>query len=255
LHETVFQIADVIVTTSRENDIFEAHGVPKEKLYVNPFSSVDPEYFNPRVKPANLADFGVPPKLLKKPILTYIGKYNSHKSLPDIVKAASGIREDFLLLFVTGGEELEKFKKYVRKFPSLKNKHYFLKFLPPWRIPSVLRASTCLFHLESNFPFKNIMHTPTPPVEAFAVATPVLMSYEVSRAYKKSCPDMEKDRNILVTDPQNHSQLKKALLEIIKNPRRMKEIGRRGYRELFDKGRFEKGVENQILLYRKILKG
>jgi len=150
---------------------------------------------------------------------------------------------------------LEEFKKYVRRFPSLRNKYYFLKFLPPWRIPSVLRASTCLFHLESNFPFKNIMHTPTPPVEAFAVATPVLMSCEVSQAYKKSCPDMEKDRNILVTDPQDHPQLKRDLLGIIKNPRRMKEIGKLGHRELFGRERFEKGVENQILLYQKILKG
>jgi glycosyltransferase involved in cell wall biosynthesis len=255
LHEIVFQIADAIITTGRENDLFEAHGVPREKLCVNPFSSVDPEYFNPKVKPANLANFGIPPNLLKKPILTYIGKYNSHKSLPDIVKAASRIKEDFLLLFITGGEELGKFKKHVRRFPSLKNKYYFLRFLPPWRIPSVLRASTCLFHLESGFPFKNIMHTPTPPVEAFAVATPILMSYEVSQAYKKSCPNMEKDRNILVTNPQNHPQLKKALLGIIKNPRKMKEIGRLGHRELFDKGQFEKGVENQILFYQKILKG
>jgi glycosyltransferase involved in cell wall biosynthesis len=253
LHEIVFQIADVIITTGRNNDIFEAHGVSEDKLCVNSFSSTDPEYFNPKIKPANLANFGVPLNLLKKPILTYIGKYNSHKSLPEIVKAAAGVKENFLLLFITGGEGLEKFKKYVQGFPSLKNKYYFLRFLPPWRIPSIIRASTCLLHLENDFPWKNITHTPTQPSEAFAVATPALISREVFNTYKRGRSNLEENRNILAVDPKNSLHFRKILSEIIKNSKKMKEIGRLGYEELFDKKQFEKGIENQILLYQRMI--
>lgn len=253
LYKTIFQIADIIVTGQRQKNLFETHGITQDQLWFNSFGRVDPEYFNPKVKPANLVKFGVPRKLLKKPILTYMGKCGHWKSLFDLVKVASSIKEDFLLLFLTEGLKFEEFKAYLKRFPSLKNKHYFLGFLPPWEIPSIIRVSTCLFQLESDFPIK--AHMPGQPLEAFAVATPVLISDEIFSKYKIISPLLEKDRNVLTVNPQNHKDFKNILLRIIKRPGQLGEIGKLGYQEIFVEKRlfFNESIEKQISLYRQMV--
>jgi glycosyltransferase involved in cell wall biosynthesis len=254
LYQASFKVADIIITQIKNKDVFGDSSISQNKLWASPFHSIPPQYFNPKVKPANLADFGIPPKLLKKPILTYMGKCTLYKCLFDLVKVASQIKEDFLLFFVTKGSKLEEFKAYLKRFPSLKNKYYFLDFLPPWRIPSVLRASTCLLQLETGFPVKG--HKPIQPIEAFATAIPVLISQELFQKYKNIySPNLKKDGNVLSVNPRDHFDLKNVLLKIIRNPRKIKQIGRQGHRELFDEKEFEKGVEDRVSLYRKMLGG
>jgi glycosyltransferase involved in cell wall biosynthesis len=253
LYETSFRFADIVMTQVKGKSPSGSLTIPQDKLWAFPFHSVPRKYFNPEIKAANLESFGVPRSLTKKPILTYMGKCGFYKNLFNLVKVASQINEDFLLLFVSKGSKLEELKTYLKRFPSLKNKYYFLNFLPPWKIPSILRVSTCLLQLESNFPVKG--HKPIQPIEAFATATPVLISHELLQKYKNIYnPNIEKDKNVLTVNPQDRFDLKNTLLRIIRNPRKMKHIGRRGYRELFDGKEFEKGVGDRILLYRKILK-
>ena len=253
LYKASFKVADIIITQIKNKDALGDSNISQAKLWASPFHSIPPQHFNPKVKPANLESLGIPSNLLRKPVLTYMGKCTFYKCLFDLVKVASQIKEDFLLLFVTKGSKLGELKAYLKKFPSLKDKYYFLDFLPPWRIPSILRASTCLLQLETGFPVRG--HKPIQPIEAFATATPALISQELFQKYKNIYnPNLKKDKNVLVVNPRDHFDLKNVFLEIIRNPRKIKQIGRRGHRELFDEKEFEKGVEDRLSLYRKILR-
>ena len=95
----------------------------------------------------------------------------------------------------------------------------------------------------------------TQPVEAFACGTPVLMSQEVFIKYQSVNFDLKKNKNVIVVNPHDPLDLKNTLLQIIENPSKLTEIGMEGYREVFNGNHFEKAVEDQLLLYRKLLKG
>jgi glycosyltransferase involved in cell wall biosynthesis len=253
IYKKSFQVADIIVTSPYFKNFFERCGVSEGNLYFKPFVPTDLKYFNPKVKAANLIDFGVPGPLLKKPVFSYIGKYSDHKGLFDLVKAVGKIKEDFLLLFVTGGFGLENFRSYIKSMPSLRNKYYFLDFQAPWKIPSIIKATNCLFQLENNFPIKG--HTPFQPIEAMALSVPVLISNEILEKYKKLL-QLENNHNVLAVNPKNHQEIRMAFLKIIKNSKEAKRVGKRGSQKVFSlrKSLFERSITNQVALYKKLIK-
>lgn len=248
LYKNVFKFADIITTGSVHMPVFKACGIADDKLWPISGVAVDSEYFNPKIKPADLLELGVPARSLKKPVLLYLGKFSTRKGLAELVQVAAEVKDDFLLLFVTGGGGLKEFEERVASIRSLKNKYCFLNFLPPWKIPGLLRASDCLIHLENNFPVKP--HSSHQPLEAMACGTPVLMSEDICRSY----PNLKKNEHALVADPNNHNDLKSAFLKIVKNTGQIKRIGQKGHQEIFGKKEFEKSVASRLSLYRKLLK-
>lgn len=246
IFQEIFNKADLI-STHREV-FFNRLGIPSEKLFR--FSpGIDSRYFNPQVPAMDLNKYGL--KIDSGlPIVTYIGKIGRSKGIYELVEAASQIKEDFLLLFVSGGPDLEQFKKYIKKFPSLKNKHYFLGFIPPWKIPSVLKRSRCLVQLERDFPIE--YHSPIQPMEALAVGACLMVSEEIYGKYK-NLEGIEKGKNVLAVNPKNIKELRNSLEKVVKNKNFAEDIGKEGAK-IFKPEIFSNSISATMELYASLIK-
>jgi len=249
IFQEIFNKTDLISTTQVGKAVFFKHlKVPSEKLFR--FSTgIDSKYFNPQISAIDLNKYGL--KIdANRPVITYIGKIGRSKGIYELVEAASQIREDFLLLFVAGGPGIEQFKEYIKKFPSLKNKHHFLGFIPPWKIPSVLKRSCCLVQLERDFPIAS--HFPIQPMEALAVGTCLVVSEEIYEKYKNS-EGIEKGKNVLAVNPKNIEELKNLLEKIVKNKNFAEDIGKGGIK-IFKPEIFLNSVSTRVELYSSLIK-
>jgi len=112
---SIFQRVDRLITYAAMESEFLSLGVPRDKLFITAGIDVDTESFNPKIKPANLSE------LLNKdtspdiPVITYIGKLDAVKGIYELVEATSRISEDFILLFVTQNDGLDKFQDYIHQ--------------------------------------------------------------------------------------------------------------------------------------------
>lgn len=209
----------------------------------------DPEFFNPQAAIADLRKLGLNINQ-KTPIITYIGKYSKKfKGLYELADALNEINEDFFFLLVSGGENIEEFKNYLKNLKSLKGKFKIIGFMPPWRVPGIIRGSACVVHLETNFPVK--IHWPIVPQETMACGVPCLISKELYQKYGQL--RLEDRKNIFVADPREKTELINVLEYIIKNPEETKKSGLAA-NALFDwKKQFGEYIDNNIKLYEDVL--
>lgn len=245
----IFNKADLIITQKPRTVLFNKLKVPPGKLFFGLSSGVDGKYFNPQVQAMNLGKYGL--KIdAGLPIITYIGKIGRFKGIYELIEAASQIREDFLLLFVAGGAAEREFKEHIEKFPALKGKYHFLGFIPPWEIPSVLKRSRCLVHLERDFPIE--FHSPIQPMEALAVGICLLVSGEMYEKCK-NWEGIEQGKNILTVNPKNIKELKNSLEKVIKDKNLAENIGREG-QKIFKPEIFSNSISATIELYKSLVK-
>lgn len=245
IFQEIFNKADLISTHKERVAFFNQLKIPPSKFLRFPSGiNVDNKYFNPKI---SAIDLKTSPNL---PIITYIGKIGHSKGIYELAKAASQIKEDFLLLFVSDGPGWRDFKTYLEKFSSLKGKYRFLGFVPPWKIPSVLKRSTCLVQLERDFPI--VIHSPIQPMEALAIGTCLVVSEEIYEKYK-NLEKIEKGKNILVTNPKDIAELKTLLEKVIKNKKFAQDIGREGAK-IFKPDDFSASVSSTIKLYTSLIK-
>ena len=249
LYKKIFGAANLIFTSRQRESFLSELGIAYEKLFFDFGYSVNFKYFNPQVAPTDLSRYGIEtePNI---PVITYIGKISRHKGVYELVEAVSHVKEDFLLLFIAGGPGLNSFKEFLKKFPHLKEKYHFLGFVPPWKIPGILKRSTCLVQLETDFPIA--FHMPIQPLEAMAVGTCPVISEEVYETYK-NLPGLEREKNILVADPKNISKFKNLMEKIIKNQNSIKSIGQEG-NKVFNQSGFENSVSAMIKIYDTLVK-
>ena len=164
--------------------------------------------------------------------------------------STGGIRKNFLLLLVAGGKESDQLKDLVAKY-KLTNKTIFLGFVPPWKIPSIIKASTCVVHAEHDFPIKT--HYPIVPREVMAVGRCLVLSEEL---YEKRKLEKIKDGvNVLVVNPRDIKSFRKILAKVINNPAYALEIGKKARRVSKEREDFEGYITQTENLYRKVLKG
>lgn len=214
----VVRSADMIVTYPGNKDTFLGLGVPEDRLSLDTTASVDPSVFNPRVEPYELrgvkgTDEGVP-------VITYIGKVSAAKGIYELTEALHRIDEDFLLLLVCGGRELNRLKADVEQ-KGLGDKTVFLGFKPPWQIPRILKLSTCVVIPERDFPIGS--HTPILPREAMATGRCTVLSDELFN--KRRYLDAKNGIHTLVVDPLNIDEFSKTLVEVIRDPDRAEAVG------------------------------
>jgi glycosyltransferase involved in cell wall biosynthesis len=248
LFKSILGRSDAIVTYSDSKEIFLNLGIPESKLFLNQRVAVDTTAFNPEVEPIDLSTY-TDKDTKNLPIITYIGKITYHsetKGIYELLEACQGIKDDFLLLFVGDGKELKKFQEAVGE-KRLENQTLFLNFVPPWKVPSIIKRSTCVVLPEQDFPISN--HTPSIPKEVMATGKCLLLSRELyQKGVYKGLVDGE---NILIIDPQNIKQFRSTLEKIIKNPRIAERIGQEARRlsELTED--FNKYVSHNILIYER----
>ncbi len=228
LFKAIFQRADKILTIPPLKEMFLSLGIPESKIVFDEIVIVDTKAFNPEVAPFPLSDY-IKRQLPECPIITFIGKINYYwetKGLYELLEAVKDIKDDFLLLFVANGKGLKGFQNLIEE-KNLSKKSIFLDFVPPWEIPSIIKLSTCVVVLEREFPVE-YHATPIIPKEVIAVGKCLILSEEL---YSKQCyGDLIDGESVLVVDPKNIKQFRKAIEHIIKHPDTASRIGQSAFK-------------------------
>lgn len=246
LHETLFNASRVITYPNTKNELLDI-GVEEKKIFVNKLFSVDTNAFNPTVKAMELSEISpfIAPEC---PIITYIGKVGKAKGIYDLIKALSTINKDYVLVIVTSPEKPRRLLNAIENF-GIKNKVALVDFVPPWKIPSIIKASTCVVIPENNFPI--VAHNPTLPREVLAVGTCLMISSEL---YNKKFARLENSsESMAVFDPLDDDDFTKKLFEIISDVDYANKIGKNGLKLSKELENFDLYISSIINLYESIL--
>ena len=249
LFTSIFEKVDKIITYPSMRERFLSLGVQEEKLFLNTKVSVDTRAFNPAVKPIDLSLY-TDRNIDSLPIITYIGKIGVTKGIYELAEATSKIKDDFLLLFVSKGKGVDRFKETIKKL-GLENKTLFINFVPPWKIPSIIKRSTCVVVPERDFPV--VQHTPILPREVMAVGKCLILSDELYA--KRRTPEIQDAENVIVVDPKNIEQFKEKLEKVIKQPEYAKKIGQQAWIVSKKIEKFDEYIGETINLYEEISEG
>lgn len=244
---SIFKKVDKIVTYPTRKEMFLKLGISESKLFYNTKVSVDTSFFHPGVRPIDLSNY-TKKDIDNAPIITYIGKAEITKGIYELIEGASRIKDDFFLLFVSKGKGLLQFQKFVKK-RGLERKTIFVDFLPPWKIPAVIKRSTCVVVLEHDFPIKQ--HSPILPREVMAVGKCLILSEEIYNKgiYQTAC----NERCLIVVNPKDIQQLKEKLENIIRKPSYAEEIGQNAFKFSKKIERFDEYIDDNISLYEQII--
>ncbi len=251
--DKVIKSADAIITNNIQMIFFRNMGIPSSKIIPLQRATVDTRAFNPDVSPLDLSPYLTTQKYFPDiPIIGYLGKITYHfetKGLCELLDVCSSIKEDFLLLFVANGKKLNQFKHLVKN-ANLEDKTVFLDFLPPWQIPSVLKACTCVVALEKEMSPVLKYHTPSLPAEALATGRCVLLSDRLHK--KEPYRNLKNGKEVLVVDPNNTEKIREMLEMLIKNHDTANTIGDNGHRATINYERFDEYLDKTIELYKSI---
>ncbi len=250
----IIKSADAIITNNSSIPFFQNVGIASERI--KPLQKVfaDTESFNPQVPALDLSPYLTNQKYFPGiPIFGYIGKITHHletKGLCNLLESCSSIEKEFLLLFVANGKKLDQFKEKINK-ANLEDKTVFLHFIPPWQIPSVMKACTCVMALEKESSPVYEYHTTSIPYEALATGRCVLLSDSLHR--KEPYRSLKNGEEVLVVDPSNSDEIRKMLSKLIENPDIATNIGRTGHKSIMNHEHFNENVDKTIKLYKAIL--
>jgi glycosyltransferase involved in cell wall biosynthesis len=178
--------------------------------------SIDTTIFHPQGEQLDLSPY-VDEEV---PVITFMGKQGANKGIYELIAALDGLSENFRFLVVTGQNGIETLQKYLDG-TRLEEKTRFLNFMPPWRIPSLMRASTCVVHPERVFGVK--AHSPRLPREVMATGTCLVLGREL---YDKLVfTGMKDGESVIVVDPEDIETFRQKLRQIILNPTHAADVG------------------------------
>jgi len=246
LFKTIFERVDKIITIPPLKKMFLSLRIPESKIAFDEKVSVDTKAFNPEVSPFPLSDY-IGRKTPRCSIITYIGKINyywKNKGLSELIEAVKEIKDDFLLLFVANGKGLPEFQNLVRE-KNLEKRSIFLGFVPPWKIPSIIKLSTCVVVPEREFPIQ--YHTPILPREVMSVGKCLLLSREL---YNKGCyRNLVDGESVLLIDPRDIKQFRGTIKKVVKDPSATRKIGREARKRSEKTEIFDEYIDYTIDLY------
>ena len=249
LFEAIFKKVDKIITYPEDKKEFVKRGIPESRISITDRINVNLRAFNPEVIPFDLSTY-LEKNIGNIPVISFIGKIPylwESKGIGELLEAIEGIKEDFLLLFFCGGRGLPKVQQIVRD-KGLERRVVFLKFVPPWKVPSIMKRSTCVVVPEHDFPIAN--HTPSIPVEVLAVGKCLILSKELYK--QKPYQELVNGENVLIIDPKNIIQFRSIIERIIKCPDEAEKIGQEA-RKLSERiENFNEYVSHTIKLYEQI---
>lgn len=254
LLEKIVKSADRVITNPETTTFFSNLGALASRISLMPQVYVDTRAFNPDVAPFDFKDYIDNQKyFLGIPIIAYIGKITHHfetKGLPELLKACGKINEDFLLLFVANGKKFEDFTALVKR-ENLTQKTLFMPFLPPWKIPSILKSCTCLSALEnSSSPILNY-HVPAVLAEAMATGRCVVLSKELHK--KEPYLKFENGKEVLLVDSNDECSIKESLEHIIRNPDAADTIGANAHHAFIQNQQSEGYIDEIVRIYKSLV--
>lgn len=245
----IFRNADIIITNKKNGDMLSNFGIEYNK-FCSLLKVINPKEFNPHIKPFDLSKYK---NLGDLPIFTYFGKFERMKKIFSLIDAAANINEDFILLLITeGGKKTEIIEK-ILKDRNLEKKAIVLPFQPPWKIPSILTASTCIVCPESyETPFLPAgTHFPIKIKEAMLCGKCTIIGEGVYKKYKEINNQIQDGVNTIVVNPDNTNELAEKMINVIKNPDVAYKMG--GAAEKIISVDFEKYIESFIDICNKII--
>ncbi len=250
LFKSIFKKVDKIITIPQFKKMFLSLGVKESVLDFNDHASVDTNAFKSEVATFPLSDY-IDNDIPECPIITYIGKINYYwqtKGLYELIEAVKNIKTDFRLLFIANGKGLIEFKNLIKE-NNLEDKSIFIDFIPPWKVPSVIKLSTCVVIPEREFPIPN--HMPILPREVMAVGKCLIISREL---YNKKCyGNLIDGENVLVVDPKKLGQFSAIMKGIIQYPEKALRIGETAYQHSIQFENFNEYVNSTIECYRSLI--
>jgi len=227
----LFKKADLIVNSIQVRERLIKRGIIKEdklspvvgKMF---YARIIDKSFSPKAKPLNLGlYFG---KFNKKlPVFTFLGKISQLKKTFSFVEAASHLpKGKFYLLFVTERGLMHiQLRNLLNKY-GLMDYSCLLPFQPPWRIPSIITASTCIVAPESEEePYlPEGTHGSKISLEAMLCARCVIIGEGMSKkSFYTPCKD---GKHFLVVDPNNIKDFTGKLKLVLNNPSFAYKIGK-----------------------------
>lgn len=245
LFRETIKAVDIVVTNHKNVQQFIEMGVSKDKIFPKIETCVDTKVFNPSVVPYDFSKY----KKYKQnvPTITYIGKFGLTKGILELFEALSKIVKPYNLVLVSGGEE-NILRQLLRHY-SLSEKAILTGFVPPWKIPSIIKASTCVVHAERDFPV--LGHSPILPYEVMAVGSCLVLSDELY--VKRKSKKIKENVHALVIDPKDIDAFRKRLSQIINNPEYALRIGKKA-RKMSEKIEdFEGYLLQNETLYKRLL--
>lgn len=169
------------------------------------------------------------------PVIGAYGKIGRVKGTPQLIDALAwldrhGRSFNLVLMCGVAGDGPAELARYLRR-AGLAERTVMLPFLPPWRVPGVLRACTAVAVLEHRFPIT--IHQPSTPLEVLATGTCLLVSEEIRARQRRPEAFADGDNAIIIADPGDQRRLSSALALVIDEPETAARISRQGAR-LFD---------------------
>jgi len=250
LFKSIFQRVDKIITIPPIEKMFLSLGISESKIAFDEKVSVDPKAFKPEVTPFSLSDY-IEREIPECPIITYFGKINYYwktKGLYELIEAVKEIKSDFLLLFVANGKGLSEFQNLIQD-KDLEKRSIFLGFVPPWKIPSIIKLSTCVVLPEREFPIQ--YHKPILPREVMAVGKCLILSKEL---YNKRCyGNLINGENVLLVDPKDVKEFRKIIEKVIIQPDTASKIGQNAYKLARQTENFNEYINFTIDLYASLI--
>jgi glycosyltransferase involved in cell wall biosynthesis len=236
-----------IVTYPGDKALFDDLGIDDSCIHLNRLVSVDTSVFTPEAEALDMREF-FGPDFDNEPVITYAGKVGVTKGVYELVEAFANLREKARLLFVCGGAGAKRLHEVICQ-KGLNSRIAFRSFLPPWKMPSVFRASICVVVPERDFPVAQ--HTPILPREVLATGSCLVLSREIYD--KLRFLGINENQHALVVDPKKIGEFTEVIRTVLNDGAQRLELGRQG-RALSERvERFEDYIDDMLGLYKKML--
>jgi glycosyltransferase involved in cell wall biosynthesis len=246
IFDEIFKDADKIIGSKNLINIFNERNIDmKNLIFIN--KAVDTNHFNPTIK---AFDFTQYIKSKDLPILTYFGKVSELKQTYAFINAASKIKKDFRIVFVSGsGHLVQKLKEYINRVGMIE-KCIFLPFQPPWKIPSIMKGSLCVVAPESDETkfFPKGTHYPLIVKEAMACGVCSMIGLGVKE--KGDYSKLQDENDVIVVNPYDIEQFRKKIEFVLDNQDLCKQIGKNAYKVSQKTNDFEGYVKDMENLFK-----
>jgi len=225
LFSEVFTNADKILTSPfKQKQLMNIGVSPNRMEYIH--DAINLKYFDPKVKPFKFSEIED-----DDPIFTYLGKTSRLKKTVNFLKAATKLKKEHfhVCMIVEKGRASEELKILTKKL-GIENKVIFLPFQPPWRIPSIMVASTAIVSPESEeTPYLPAgTHYPKIIREAMACGKCTIIGEGVSK--KGVYSQLRDGLHTFIVDPNNLNHFAQKMKMIIKDPDKAYEMGKEARR-------------------------
>ncbi|MGB3534570.1 MAG: WcaI family glycosyltransferase [Microcoleaceae cyanobacterium] len=228
LEKFAYSQADKIsVIATGFTDHLIQHGVPQEKITYIP-NWVDTDFIRPLPKQNN--SFRATHQLQDKFVVLYSGNIALTQGLETVIQAAASLRDipDIVFVIVGEGSALCQLREYCHAYnaPNVK----LLPFEPREKLPELLSAADVGLVVQKSQVTAFNLPSKIPVLLASGCA--IVASVPATGTAKEA---VEQSGGGVVVPPENPEALASAIVELYKNPNRVKDLGHNGrqYAEKF----------------------